>query len=234
MPEGWDQSTFDRTIEEYSIYSKRTHQEIVNTKAYYVARKAIWFTPKADNYRMKQQLGGIVTVNRLNRKGKSVKRKELQLVKSKQVNAPLAALIINARQRKHVVAGLYGSKMTTAIREMLGNRFRSVAFLKSCWLPAVKTLAPLVKDKSSSAPSDSSAKQYKRAKGEAKPARAEKNPTALIVNLATARRDEKGALLKFGGPALQQALADEEASMRDYIERKIKPDADRFNAQQKT
>lgn len=233
MPEGWDQSTFDRTLGEYAAYSKRTHADIINKKAYYVARKAIWFTPKADTYRMKQQLGGFITVNRLNRKGKSVKRKELQLVKSKQVNAPLAALIVNARRAKHVEKGFYGRQMAVAIRELLAARYRSVAFIKSCWLPAVKTLAPLVKDKAGAPSIDSSAKQYKRAKGEAKPAKPEMNPTAMIVNLATARRDERGALLKFGKPALDQALADEESSTRDEIERRSKPDADRFNAQQK-
>jgi hypothetical protein len=142
-------------------------------------------------------------------------------------------LIVNARRGRAVEKGFYGRQMERAIREVLGARYRSIAFLKSCWLPAVKTLAPLVKDKSGVPSLDSSARQVGRVKGEAKPALAQTNPTATIVNLATARRDEKGALLKFGGPALRQALMEEEASTRDEIERRSRPDADRFNAQQK-
>lgn len=230
--DGWDQSVFDRTLEEYAEYSKRTHVEIVNTKAYYVARKAIWFTPKADVYRMKQQLGGIVTVNRLNRKGKSVKRRETQLVKSTRIDAPLAALILNARRAKDGMPGLYGRAMDRAIRNLLSARYRSDAFLKSGWLESVQKLAPLVKDKGGAAPRDPAARQVGRSKGDATPAVNGNNPTAEIVNLASARRDTKAALIQYGEPGLQQALADEEASMREYIERKMQPDAERFNSRQ--
>src|SRR4051812_41123337 len=126
--EGWDQSKFDETLEEYAKYSKRTHAEIVNTKAYYIARKALWFTPKADTYKMKQQLGGIVTVSRVNRKGKTVKHRQLQLVSSQRTAAPLAALIVNARLGKAGAKGLYGKRMERTIRELLSARYRSVAF----------------------------------------------------------------------------------------------------------
>jgi hypothetical protein len=234
--EGWDQSKFDETLEEYAKYSKRTHAQIVNTKAYYVARKALWFTPKADSYKMKQQLGGLVTVSRVNRKGRTVRRRQLQLVNSTRQgleSAPLAALILNTRMGKKGIKGLYGSKMERAIKELLSSRYRSVAFIKSGWLGSIRALAPLVKDKSAAAPADPSAKQVGRPKGEATPAADGENPTATIVNLASARRDEKGALIQFGQGPLMQALQDEDASMHEYIERKIAEDAERFNAQQK-
>jgi hypothetical protein len=230
--QGWDQSKFDSTLEEYSKVSKRTHAEIVNTKAFYIARKAIWFTPKADSYKMKQQLGGIVTVKAIGRKGKMVKRRQLQLVTASQHAAPLAALIVNARRGKQGMPGLYGKEMEKAIREMLAGRAKSVGFLKSGWLEAVHVLAPLVKDKSGASPSDPAARQVGRPKGDATPAQPGDNPSAEIVNLASARRDYKGALIRFGEPALQQAITDEEFSMRDYIDSKMKPDADAFNSKQ--
>ena len=39
----WDQRLFNRTLEEYMKVCPRTFSVIVNTKSYYVARKALWF-----------------------------------------------------------------------------------------------------------------------------------------------------------------------------------------------
>jgi len=227
----WDQSVFNRTLDEYRKVSKRTLQQIINTKAFYVARKAIWFTRKADSNRIKGQLGQFVSVRYTNKKGKTATRRKLALVQGRTVNAPLAALIVNKRRGAAGLPGLYGSKMTKAVREMLGARLRSVAFLTAGWLPAVRKLAPFATDKSK-APNDPAAKQIGRPKGDARAAPEGFNPIAEIVNNATTRNDEKGALRLYGGPGLQRAFSDEAASMRQYIEDKMRKDAERFNKQQ--
>lgn len=223
---------FDRALAEYMRYTPRTLQSVINTKAYFVARKAIWFTQKADIYRMRAQLGQFVRVNYISRHGKQGSRKILTLVNSSRATAPLAALIINARRGKAGLPGLYGSKMARAIRELLASRMKAVAFIKSGWLPAVRILAPHAEHKGSPRV-DASARQRGRPKGTAKPAQSTWRPTAEIVNLVTAKRDTKMALVKYGSPGLQRAFTDEAASMRDYIERRMRPDASRFNAAQR-
>jgi hypothetical protein len=225
----WQQSKFDEALVEYSKVSSRTLQEIVNTKAYYIARKALWFSPKADSYAMKQQLGGIVTVRRVNKRGKVVKRRELQLVKSERVDAPLAALIVNKRLGRKGDKGLFGRAMAAAIRELLSSRAKSIAFLKSGWLAPIRKLAPFA-DRRGAPQVDKEAKQIGRPKGDATPAQPGFNPVAQIVNLASARRDTKGALVKYISPALAQAFQDETASMWAYMEEKMKPDAEAANA----
>jgi len=230
--EGWDQRKFDETLDRYAEVSSRTHQEIVNTKAYYVARKALWNTPKADSYKMKQQLGGIVTVRRENKRGKMVKRRELQLVMGTAIPAPLVSLIINARLGRSGEKGLYGKQMERAGRKLLGSRASSIAFIKSGWLQPIRDIAPFVKDKGQAAPPDPASKQVGRAKGLGKPAKQTNNPSAEIVNLASAKRDHRAALIKYGEPALRQALMEEDASMNEYIEKKMRPATDQFNQQQ--
>jgi hypothetical protein len=232
----WDQSVFDRTLAKYKEASKKTLARVINTKAYYVARKAVWFTPKADTKRIAAQLGQVIAVkeSRMTKKGKlrMTTRKTLTLVKGTQHNAPLAALIINARGGSNNQKGLYGSRMSRAIQKLLAARKRSVAFIKSGWLPAIKKLAPL-SDRRGAPATDSAAAQVGREKGTATPAKDGFNPSAEIVNLATTRRDKKSALVRYGAPGLQKAFDDEVKSMNQYIEAKMKPDADKFNQQQR-
>lgn len=232
----WDQSTFNESLKRYMAFTSKTIAEVANAKAYFIARKAIWFTPKADATRIKTGLGQFVSVNRINAKGKTIKTRQMVLVRSRREgteNVPLAALIINARRRDAGQPGLQGRKMAQAISKMLGGRLRSVAFLKSGWLPAVKKLASFVQSKAGAAPMDISAKQFGRAKGDAQPARPGSVVKAVIANLATTRRDQKQALIKYGTRGLQRAFDDEAKSMNEYVERKMKPDADKFNRENK-
>lgn len=228
MANGWDQRKFDEALREYVKVSSRTLATIINTKAYYIARKALWFTIKSDAWQMKTQLGGIVTVQRLTKKGKLRNRRVLQLKDSRDYDAPLAAVIINARRGRAGDNGLYGKAMDKAIRGLLTARARSIGFIKSGWLPSIQILAPL-SDKAGQPQIDREAKQVGRAKGTATPAKPGFDLRAEIVNLASPIRDKKGALLKYGSEGLTTAFQDETASMWDYIERKMKPDAEAFN-----
>jgi hypothetical protein len=204
----------------YLQVTSRTVQQVVNTKAYYIARKAIWFTEKADSYKMKLSLGGLVPVRYIAKSGKVQRRSKLQLVSGSEHSAPLAALIINKRQGRRGEKGLYGRDMARAVRSMLSARARSIGFIKSGWLPSVNNLAPLA-DRRGAPEIDRTAKQVGRAKGDCRPAAAGFDVTAEIVNLASARRDLNGALLRVGGEGLRIAVADETADTADYIHRKL-------------
>lgn len=234
MPGNWDQSVFDKTLKQYlQLNTSRTFPEILNSKAYFIARASTWFTAKADKLRIQTGLGQIVTVNRLNKKGKTVRKRELILVKAEN-NAPLAALIINARRRAAGQPGLKGGEMERAIRKLIGARTRSVAFLKSGWLPAIRTLAPLA-DRRGAPAQDPAARIIGQPKGTAIPARGGLQIKSTIVNLAFGNRadsESKARAMRVAERGLQRAFDNEVASMNQYFERKMKPDADKFNAQQ--
>ena len=211
-----DTREFDATMRRYRELSRKDPAIICNTKAFFIARGATRLTPKADKEKIKKELGAIV------QRGKT--KGALKLVSARDYDAPLVALIINAQRGKG--KGLYGVEMTEAIRKFIANRMRSIAFLKSGWLPAIKGLAALVPNKRNAPPIDRSAKQFGEAKGSFRPARDSSWKTvSTIINSAGANENNKGALIRYGGPALQQAVNDEEASMREYVERKLRETA---------
>lgn len=209
-----DTSEFTRTLREYRKYSKRTLPVIVNTKAMFIARHAILETPKADKAKIERELGEFVSVN-------GSKKKQLLLAIGKKHDAPLAALIINARRGREGRPGLYGAKMAAAVRVFVAARIRSISFLKSGWLPAIKTLLPF-SDRRGGPRQEKGVKQIGQPKGYGKPAREGWNVVAEIANTASDNKNNRGALWKYGGPALQRAFNAEAASMREYIEKKMR------------
>src|ERR1035438_2687109 len=50
--------------------------------------------------------------------------------------APLLALIINARRGRAGLKGLYGKAMADEFRKVFGARARSIAYIKSGWIEA--------------------------------------------------------------------------------------------------
>lgn len=197
-----DDREFTKTLARYRAYcTSRTLPEIINTKAFFIARRAVVETPKAATKEIRKFIDA--------RGGEIVGK------------------IINKRRGARGEKGLYGEAMTVAIGLVKAARLRSVAFLKSGWLPAIKVLEKRVEMKwrRGAARNDKAAKIVGRDKGEATPARQGWKVFAEIVNAANANRDTRTALIKEGFPALQRAFAHEVRSMKEYIEKKMREDA---------
>lgn len=189
---------WDATFKKYMTLSKRDLPTALNAKAFFIARRAVLETPKAK------------LSNR-----------------SLRTDAVLGS-IINKRRAARGERGLWGPEMAKAVETLYAVRRRSVAFLKSGWLPAIKILEQAVEPKyRRNAPrSDRSAQQVGQPKGSANPAKSTGwRVHAIIANAANATHDQKDALLKFGGPALSRAFAHEVQSMKEYIERKMRDTA---------
>lgn len=190
-----DHREFDRTLQKYRELSKRSVQVIVNTKAFYIARRAVIETPRA-------------------------KISEIKRFVSADGGA-IMGKIINKRRGERGEKGLYGAEMTTAIGLVLAARLRSRAFLASGWLPAVKALEPLAERIGGAVPrKDRTAKEFGQAKGYGKPASSGWTVRAIFANLAAARWD-RGGQARLGMTALQKAFDFEVKSMKDYIQRKL-------------
>ena len=219
-----DRREFDATLKRYRDISKRTPKQICDTKAFFIARRAVLETPKADKGIMKSSLGSVIY-----RKKQAVAMK-LKTVKrfsrwGQEYQAPLAALIINARRKKAGERGLYGAAMSEAIRAMLAARMRSIGFIKSGWLQAIKALLPFADTKGAPRSEGGVAEIGPSKKGYGIPASDGWTAKTVLGNTATTDRDTKAALFKFGQPALQRAFDAEERSMLAYIERKFKAGA---------
>ena len=190
---------FNETLSRYLKISRRTEEEIVNTKAYFIARRAVVETIKAD-------------------KGKIRAFFDAKTQK-------IVGMIINKARGKRGEKGLYGDEMAEAQAAMKAARLRAVGFMKSGFIWAIKKLEPYVKSRRGAARSEAgSAKIYGRPKGDAVPAKQSRFVVVAIVrHFAESKRSttpEPGE--KFVKPALQRAIDFESASMQKYIEDKMR------------
>lgn len=192
---------FDDTFRKYMAVSQRDIAVALNTKAFYIARRATVETAKANAGDIRKVWG-------------------VRAGRSNSTRAAFAGKIINQIRGARGEKGLYGEEMAEAVAQMLVYRLRTVGFIKSGWIPAIKRLEPLA-EKKGAPRQDRRAAQLGTAKGWAVPARPGIRCIAIIANTASTKRDIKQALLKFGTPGLQRAFDHEVASMKTYIERKM-------------
>ena len=188
---------FQRTLQQYVQYSKRDRTTIVNTKAYYIARSALYWTAKA-------------------------KKSDVRRWFTRATQA-IIGKIINKRRGERGEKGLYGEAMRQAQIEMRAKRLRAIAFLKSGWIPAIRRLEPLAERPGSARRIDPDALGKPGAQGSASPASGLLFTKAIIRNAAEARHSTThDPLGKFGIPGLEKAVAEETKSMQGYIERKLR------------
>lgn len=190
---------FSAALRQYVLLSKRDIPTICNTKAFYIARRAVVETP-------------------------AVKPGEIRSFIRRGSGAAIGK-IINARRGKRGEKGLYGEAMAEMVATVLAARLRSRAFLKSGWLWAVKKLAPYAEKIGARNPRG--AKVYGKAKGDAVPATQGWRVTAKIINTTTAAWDKRDGAGEIATPALQRAIDFESKSMLAYIEKKLRQSAQR-------
>jgi len=197
----WDQSRFNAALDSYVKATRKDVVTVLNSKGYFIARKALWFTDAADQKNVRQ-LKDLATSRRI----REPKDKGL-----------VAGAMMSKRYGKG--DGLYGSRMKSAINSMLASRVRARSFLKSGWLTAIRGLDPKAEDKNLAAPAVGGVKQFGQAKGAFSSA-SDVELKASITNSAQAKSDTVGALQKFGMPALMKAFDNEASSMEEYVIKK--------------
>lgn len=211
-------SQWDKVFPQYMKRTRRDLATVLNTKCFYIARRATVETPKAS----KAQIQAL----RKPRKKTSFTKKG----KSKIVNTTAGALIINARLVKAGKPPLNQRDAKKAATTMINARLRAIAFLKSGWLPAIKKLEPLA-DRRGIPRQDKSGKQFGKPKGFAVAANLSSWRTACKIQndaLPASRRffgkffgGDRSGPLKYAAPALQRAFDFEVQSMKDYLAKKL-------------
>jgi len=231
MPETWNQRKFDAALLECVRASSRTAAAVINGHALRIAFGAQKFTPKADAGKIGLELSEMTEYFERQKSGRTVKRKIMAI---NAPGAPLVALLVNKQRGRQRKKGLYGPEMAEAVRKFISGRKRTVAFLKSGWLPAIKLLAQIVPSRyrGGGISVDYSVKQYGAAKGRVTPAVESDSPTAIIENLVgvsgSQSEHHNAALMKYGRPALEAAFRLETVSMMDHLKTKL--DAESFAA----
>jgi hypothetical protein len=222
-----DRSKFDATFKEYVKASNRSLPQIINNKLFMIARASLWFTEKASKPKISKSLNKRVKVSVVTASGKT-RIKE----------APLVALIVHKQQKRLKGAGFRGAsrrdEMRAAIAKKIAARELSTAYIKSGWLPSIRELALVSTIKTKKYPDDKAAQQIGKAKGRSVAAKEfTEKPFGMIENVAWAKRDKKNAFMRVGSKGLQAGFDNETKEMQKYIDGKLKPAADKFNAAQR-
>jgi hypothetical protein len=214
-----DTTKLNAAIREYMSFTKKDLAEVINTKAFFIALKALQYTPAAKQARIQAELYRTVPAKVIKRRYGRVSAKGAPPVR-------LIYLIVNARQRQAGRKGLKGSAMAEAAQKIIGARMASVGFEKAGWVWALRDLAPFV-------PSATRYAQRHDIRLSSTPlglgigAQPGLNIGALIANRAFPRRRKqtKGLnvvrLESIMRNSLQRAVDEEAASTVAYIQRKF-------------
>lgn len=204
---------FGAMLREYKKWCPYDWKDIVNRKALSVAFEALKETVKAKAAEIKalesKDWWPKYIAKRITGKGVTFKRTHYQKVQSKR-----GIKRVTTHSTIHYEGKGYTREEARRISKLIiSARLRSIGFLKSGWLPAIRTLWPLVKDKPRGN-NASGARQYGANKGEAVPAVASANPHAVIKN-------STDGIEKYGELAVSIAIDRVIADTFEYIKRKM-------------
>lgn len=197
---------FNETLKEFLKWNKRQPSEICNAKAYFVALQAMRLTKAKDKVEL---------ANELNAPSK------------KYPTVPLACILVNKRLKSKGLRGLSGKKMADAQQKFVKRAQSHTQFLRSGWLPAIKTLDYYNKRGDISfvrrhAPKKPPGlRQFGKAKGSAVYAKPDRDKTfAIISNAVGQGKQDSPTVHPLILEGLKKGIAMENASMRTYIYRK--------------
>ena len=229
---------FDRALGQYMQYTKRSLPDVLNKKGFYIAKKAMENTKIASGEKIRSELGTIVKVKMRVKTKRGMRLKSVKTVSNltsaggRRSNQSLAEVILRARYYKKGKEQPTKSALPHHLVKLIGARVRSIAFIKSGWLPAMRKLWPMFDHHLAPGGKPRQVKQVGSDKGNAIPARNGWNVKVVIENSATGAGTfggsaEKGfgALVKYGEPALQAAVHDETASMKQHTFERMREDA---------
>lgn len=211
-----DTSSLDRALKLYKQARKgKTYAYCVNRALQNVTARAIGPTPKADAAKIAWQMGQVGTqIAYRDRKG-NLKRYKTPKRIYNFANS-FAARIINKRLRDTGQKMVFGAEMEKRAKAMVGARLRSVAFIKSGYIPALALLSRLI-DKPMRILRDG--RVVGVPKGWAIPA-----PKGTAVTFGEVANNAKGAS-KVGVTAAQQAVNETARDMIGWATDRLREDA---------
>lgn len=197
-----DLSSFNRALSEYIRHNKRDIADICNMKAYIIAKNAIEKTKAANPSNIKSQMEARSNMGQLS----------------------IAEAMAMKRLRKQ---SNYKPRMPALRREarkILSAKLKSVGFLRSGWVPAIRMLSFRLKKQ---LVRNLTKVQKGKDKGGCKPAMVGGFAvSATIWNSITSGGGRTAATIIAG---LQRAINAEVISMRQYIDKKLTKSTNKFN-----
>ena len=204
--------------------SSRSCVDFINGQALRVTTFAIQYTEKANVQEVQHVLGQVGKVT----KGKRTLRDDV----GNTLAARILQKIFNEKGQWADRKGraVKGKTLADKVRNFIARRSRSVAFIKSGWIPAVKKLASVVKKKPQTASvSAQGSRQIGKPKGRAVPAAfyLTRRIECIIENTIPAHVKGTGSIAEKG---LRQALREAARDMIETLAKRLKQDLRQFGA----
>ena len=221
-----DMRELNSALKDYMKVSQKSLAEVVNQKAFFIARGAVRLSDRASSEMIATELGKNGTTVRLVVTGKNAGRFKKTGFTIR--NSSLAEKILRARI--HAKGGVQPSKadFLATVKRFIMARVKSAAFIAAGWIPSIKYFEARVKSRGGAPPMDRSVKlKASKPLGGAEAAKPGWNVRAILWNSAIARHSKNGdaALSKVGGEALRKSVAAEVKSMREHVAKKLQEDA---------
>lgn len=216
-----DMREFNRTFRQYAALNKRKLPQIINAKLYTIAKKAQDYTPKADRAQIMAELGATSYQSVSRKTGKTTTRNRYKPTR-------LVNRIVQSRRRKKGLEPLAKAELRKEARKLIAARLRGVGTLKAGFVRGLWSLAKAAK---LYIPYSRNLPKVKRV-SKAWEARPGWNPKAMFQYRTLARPHGRSSLqvhpevVKAFNKAWQWGIKD----MKQYIARKMRPDARRISA----
>ena len=217
--------------------SSRSIVDFTNGQALFVASNAIKFTKKAIRQSIERQLGVVSSREKL-RGGTAGAKGWVRITKRTLREDSYAARIVAARFRKTGRWMIRGATLEEKAINLIAAKVRSVAFIRSGWIAAVKLLSAIVYKKPRLLRGAiAEIGQTKNPKGWVRPATFSLNGIIECVIANTALISEskystwhgkKGNPIPIAKAGLRQALDFAAANMEKELARRLKEDLSRF------
>lgn len=242
VPLTFDTTELDAATTMLAAHLKKDVPKALNKKMGWLLRRWLWYTPKADIGKMSSSLKIRMRLGKSGEKKVKVKGVS-RTIKFKggwkmahgrtYGEAPLAALIIQARRRKSgegsPFKGVSRAKGKSAMRKLVAKmtkaRARSSGFLKSGIAAAQKPFLPFSSGNGNGVPPIDRDKNLKTVgsgiTGLGQPA-TDTTPMAIVIDRTLTKKSSKGVLsnkgmMKYAKPALERAYKEETADTVAYL-----------------
>lgn len=245
----WNQTVLDAAVRERVKLLGRTPAQVVNTAAYWIAVNTKNDVPFADPGRINTDLA--VATNPVILKSGAVGKRKKTTFGAGRGNAPLAALIIQARANPNYRGPWKGPspfkgvsreegarRMRQAMFRLLRARRSSSKFFRVGWVQAIRALKPFSVNRfraDSGSAFDRSERYFQFTElGRGTPAQEGFTAFATIENLigthpSPLSDSQNAALHRLTIPSLERAMYREAALMNEYTMKALEADNQVFN-----
>ena len=152
--------------------SSRSMREFINGQLLGLSAQALKQTKIGDKTKIERALGRLLTENQAGKYYGAKQRPDgyFRVKKSdwQRMEGSLAAKIVNSRLVKSGGRPIWGKRLADAANKLIGQKLRSVSFIKSGWIQAIKTMSSVVKEKRTGG--NDGARSFGKPKGYAIPA----------------------------------------------------------------